>query len=159
MDKLAENDKRRLNSESRRELELLDEESEDEVMTDMGNKRLDGIKKALEAKRKKNKCKRCGGIGHFVPDCPTLTEKERKWHDEERERNREKRKGKSRKYVEFEEEFDILNAPSGLTVGQAMKYIPAYKNDFTIPHQWCPTPLVSSTVFFLKNRFGKITVD
>ena len=52
----------------------------------------------------------------FVPDCPTLTEKERKWHDEERERNREKRKGKSRKYVEFEEEFDILNAPSGLTV-------------------------------------------
>src|SRR5256884_2538051 len=92
MDKLAENDKRRLNSESRRELELLDEESEDEVMTDMGNKRLDGIKKALEAKRKKNKCKRCGGIGHFVPDCPTLTEKERKWHDEERERNREKRK-------------------------------------------------------------------
>src|SRR5436190_6595930 len=116
MDKLAENDKRRLNSESRRELELLDEESEDEVMTDMGNKRLDGIKKALEAKRKKNKCKRCGGIGHFVPDCPTLTEKERKWHDEERERNREKRKGKSRKYVKFEEEFDILNAPSGLTV-------------------------------------------
>ena len=51
MDKLAEDDKRRLNSESRRELELLDEESEDEVMTDMGNKRLDGIKKALEAKR------------------------------------------------------------------------------------------------------------
>ena len=28
----------------------------------------------------------------FVSDCPTLTEKERKWHDEERERNREKRK-------------------------------------------------------------------
>src|SRR2546423_14536687 len=127
MDKLAENDKRRLNSESRRELELLDEENEDEVMTDIGNKRLDAIKKALEAKRKKNKCKRCGGIGHFVSDCPTLTEKERKWHDEERERNREKRKGKSKKYVKFEEEFDILNAPSRLTVGQAMKYIPAYK--------------------------------
>src|SRR2546423_1189232 len=126
MDKIAENDKR-LNSESRRELKLLDEESEDEVMTDIRNKRLDGIKKALEAKRKKNKCKRCGEIGHFVPDCSTLTEKKRKWHDEERERNREKRKGKSRKYVEFEEEFDILNAPSGLTVGQAMKYIPAYK--------------------------------
>src|SRR2546430_580304 len=127
MDKLAENDKRRLNSESRRELELLDEESEDEVMTDTGNKRLNGIKKALEVKRKKNKCKRCGGIGHFVPDCPTLTEKERKWHDEERERNREKRKGKSRKYVEFEKEFDILSSPCGLTVEQAMKYIPAYK--------------------------------
>src|SRR5213082_1806489 len=76
MDKLAENDKRRINSETRRELELLDRESEDEVMTDIGNKRLDGIKKALEAKRKKNKCKRCRGIGHFVPDCPTLTEKE-----------------------------------------------------------------------------------
>src|SRR5207248_7702281 len=127
IDKLVENDKRRLNSESRRELELLDEESEDEVMVNTGNKRMDAIKKALEGKRKKNKCKRCGGIGHFVPDCPTLTEKERKWHDEERERNREKRKGKSRKYVEFEEEFDILNAPSELTVGQAMKYIPAYK--------------------------------
>src|SRR5207248_9001710 len=127
MDKLAENDKRRLNSESRREVELLDEESEDEVMTNTENKRMDAIKKALEGKRKKNKCKRCGGIGHFVPDCPTLTEKERKWHDEERERNREKRRGKSRKYVEFEEEFDILNAPSGLTVKQAMKYIPAYK--------------------------------
>src|SRR5256714_1698814 len=81
MDKLVENDKRRLNSESRRELELLDEDSEDEVMTDTGNKRLNGIKRALEAKRKKNRCKRCGGIGHFVPDCPTLTEKERKWHD------------------------------------------------------------------------------
>ena len=53
IDKLAEDDKRRLNSESRRKLELLDEESEDEVMTDIGNKRLDGIKKALEAKRKK----------------------------------------------------------------------------------------------------------
>ena len=118
MDKLAENDKRRLNSESRKELELLDEDSEDEVIADIGNKRMNAIKKALEGKRKKNKCKRCGGIGHFVPDCPTLTEKERKWHDEERERNREKRKGKSRKYVEFEEEFDILNAPSGLTVGR-----------------------------------------
>src|SRR5207248_11803915 len=45
MDKLAEDDKRRLNSESRRELELLDEESEDEVMTNIGNKRLDGSKK------------------------------------------------------------------------------------------------------------------
>src|SRR5438046_9976308 len=56
-----------------------------------------------------------------------MKKKERKWHDEERERNREKRKGKSRKYVEVEEEFDILNAPSGLTVGQAMKYISAYK--------------------------------
>src|SRR5437764_894091 len=88
MDKLAEDDKRRLNSESRRELELLDGESEDEVMTDIGNKRLDGIKKVLEAKRKKNRCKRCRGIGHFVPDCLTLTEKERKWHDEERERKR-----------------------------------------------------------------------
>jgi hypothetical protein len=127
MDKLAENDRRRLNSESRKELELRDEESEDEVMTDTGNKRLNGIRKALEGKRKKNKCKRCGGIGHFVPDCPTLTEKEKKWYNEERERNREKRKGKSRKYIEFEEEFDILSSPCGLTVGQAMKYIPAYK--------------------------------
>src|SRR5438045_8308282 len=56
-----------------------------------------------------------------------MTEKERKWQEEERERNREKRKGKSRKYVEFEEEFDILNAPNGLTVKQAMKYITEYK--------------------------------
>src|SRR5436305_8108978 len=60
MDKLAENDKRRLNSESRKELELLDEDSEDEVMI-TGNKRMDAIKKALEGKRKKNKCKRCEG--------------------------------------------------------------------------------------------------
>src|SRR2546430_527604 len=65
MDKLAENDKRRLNSESRRELELLDEESEDEIMTDTGNKRLNGIKKALEAKRKKKRGKRSGGIGNL----------------------------------------------------------------------------------------------
>src|SRR3954447_4188531 len=74
MDKLAENDKRRLNSESRKEL---DEDSEDEVITNTENKRMDAIRKALEGKRKKNKCKRCGGIGHFVPDCPTLDEKER----------------------------------------------------------------------------------
>src|SRR6266480_2883688 len=59
--------------------------------------------------------------------CSRLSNINRKREDEERKRNREKRKGKSRKYVEFEEEFDILNAPSGLTVGQAMKYIPAYK--------------------------------
>src|SRR3954470_14267523 len=38
IDKLAENDKRRLNSESRRELELLDKDSEDEVMANMGTK-------------------------------------------------------------------------------------------------------------------------
>src|SRR3989440_12612825 len=78
IDKLAENDKRRLNSESRREVELLDEESEDEVMANTGNKRMDAIKKALEGKRKKNKCKRCEGVGHFVPDCLTLTEGEKK---------------------------------------------------------------------------------
>src|SRR2546423_1737263 len=83
MNKLAENDKRRLNSESRKELELLDEDSEDEVMITR-NKRMDAIKKALEGKRKKNKCKRCGGIGHFVPDCSTLNEGERKWYGEER---------------------------------------------------------------------------
>src|SRR3954465_13227974 len=109
MDKLAENDKRRLNSESRKELILLDEDSEDEVMANTENKRMDAIRKALEGKRKKNKCKRCGGIGHFVPDCPTLNEKERIWYGEERQRNREKRKGKSKRYVEFEEEFDIMN--------------------------------------------------
>src|SRR5437764_152170 len=127
MDKLAENDKRRLNSESRREVELLDEESEDEVMANTGNKRMDAIKKALEGKRKKNKCKRCGGIGHFVPDCPTLTEGEKKWYGEERQRNKEKRKEKLKKYVGFEEEFDIMSAPCGLTVGQAMKFILSYK--------------------------------
>src|SRR4051794_36645206 len=127
MDKLAENDKRRLNSESRKELTLLDEDSEDEVITNTENKRMDAIRKALEGKRKKNKCKRCGGIGHFVPDCPTLDEKERTWYGEERQRNREKRKGKSKKYVEFEEEFDIMNSPCGLTVVQAMKFSPAYK--------------------------------
>ena len=71
MNKLAENDKRRLNSEFRKELELLDEDSEDEVMANTGNKRMDAIKKALEGKRKKNKCKRCEGVGYFVPDCPT----------------------------------------------------------------------------------------
>src|SRR3954454_1935232 len=76
MDKLAENDKRRLNSESKKELALLDENSEDEVMANTENKRMDAIRKALEGKRKKNKCKRCKGIEHFVPDCPTLNEKE-----------------------------------------------------------------------------------
>src|SRR3954447_23934558 len=125
MNKLAENDKRRLNSESRRELELLDEDSEDEVMANTENKR---IKKALEGKRKKNKCKRCGEIGYFVPDCSTLTEGERKWYGEERQRNKEKRKGKSKRYIEFEEEFDIMSSPCGLTVSQqAIKFILAYK--------------------------------
>src|SRR3954447_12757584 len=85
MNKLAENDKRRLNSESRRELELLEEDSEDEVMANAENKRMDAIKKALEGKRKKNKCKRCGGIGHFVSDCSTLTEGKKKWYEEERQ--------------------------------------------------------------------------
>src|SRR3954451_9751552 len=127
MDKLAENDKRRLNSEFRKELELLDEDSEDEVMANTGNKRMDAIKKALEGKRKKNKCKRCGGVGHFVPDCPTLTEGEKKWYGEERQQNKEKRKEKLKKYVGFEEEFDIMSLPCGLTVDQAMKFIPAYK--------------------------------
>src|SRR2546429_2561678 len=111
MDKLAENDKRRLNSESRREVELLDEESEDEVMANTGNKRMDAIKKALEGKRKKNKCKRCEGIGHFVLDCSILTEGEKKWYGEERQRNKEKRKEKLKKYVGFEEEFDIMSSP------------------------------------------------
>src|SRR5437764_7165613 len=127
MDKLAKKDKRRLNSESRREVELLDEESEDKVMANTGNKRMDAIKKALEGKRKKNKCKRCGGIGYFVLDCLTLTEGEKKWYGEERQRNKEKRKEKLKKYVGFEEEFDIMNAPCGLTVGQAMKFIPSYR--------------------------------
>src|SRR5436305_12631230 len=125
MNKLAENDKRRLNSESRRELKLLDEDNEDEVMANTGNKRMDAIKKALEGKRKKNKCKKCGGIGYFVPDCSTLTEGERKWYGEERQQNKEKRKGKSKRYVEFEEEFDIMSSLCELTVGQTMKYIPA----------------------------------
>src|SRR6266480_6410106 len=125
MDKLAENDKRRLNSESRRE--LLDEDSEDEVMANTGNKRMDAIKKALEGKRKKNKCKRCGGIGHFVPDCSTLNEGERKWYGEERQRNKEKREGKSKKYVELERKFNMMDSPCGLTVIQAMKLSPAYR--------------------------------
>jgi len=127
MDKLVENDRRRLNSESRKELEQLDEESEDEIMTDTEGKKKKAIEKALEAKRRKNKCKRCGGIGHFVPDCPTLTENERKYHEELRQKNKEKRKEKSKRHVEFEEGFNILNSPCGLTVGQAMKYIPTYK--------------------------------
>src|SRR3954454_12148094 len=127
MDKLAENDKRRLNSEFRKELELLDEDSEDEVMANTGNKRIDAIKKALEGKRKKNKCKRCEGIRHFVPDCSTLTEGERKWYGEERQQTKEKRKEKSKRYVGFEEEFDIMNSPCGLTVSQAMKFIPTYR--------------------------------
>src|SRR3954451_20017901 len=125
--KLAENDKRRLNSESRRELELLDEDSEDEVIANTENKRMNAIKKALEEKRKKNKCKRCGRIGHFVLDCLTLTEGEKKWYGEERQQNKEKRKEKLKKYVGFEEEFDIMGSPCGLTVDQAMKFIPAYR--------------------------------
>src|SRR2546423_6395079 len=127
MNKLAENDKRRLNSESRRELKLLDEDNEDEVMANTGNKRMDAIKKALEGKRKKNKCKRCGEIGHFVSDCSTLTEGEKKWYGEERQRNKEKKKEKLKKYVGFEEEFDIMSSPCELTVSQAMKFIPAYR--------------------------------
>src|SRR5215212_8507479 len=127
MDKLTEDDRRRLSSESRKELELLDEESEDEIMTDTEGKKKKAIEKALEAKRRKNKCKRCGGIGHFVPDCPTLTENKRKYHEELRQKNKEKRKEKSKRHVEFEEGFNILNSPCGLTVGQAMKYIPTYK--------------------------------
>src|SRR5947209_15207676 len=91
------------------------------------SKRNNTIMKALETKRRKNKCKKCGGIGHFVPDCPTLTQGEREWHERVRQQNREKRKERSKKHVEFEGEFDILNSPCGLTIGQAMKYIPTYK--------------------------------
>src|SRR2546423_10210006 len=127
MNKLAENDKRRLNSKSKRKLELLDEDNEDKVMVNTENKRIEAIKKALEGKRKKNKCKRCEGIGHFVPDCPTLNEGERKWYGEERQWNKEKRKGKSKRYVEFEEEFNVMNAPCELTIAQAIKFIPAYR--------------------------------
>src|SRR3954447_23836674 len=104
------------NLESRRELKLLDENSEDEVIANTGNKRMNAIKKALEGKRKKNKCKRCEEIEHFVPDCSTLTEGERKWYGEERQQNKEKRKEKLKKYVGFEEEFDIMSLPCRLTV-------------------------------------------
>ena len=89
--------------------------------------RMDAIKNALDAKRKKNRCKRCKEIGHFVPDCSTLTEKEKEQYNEERQKNRERRKEKSEKLVKFEEEFDILNSPCGLTINQVMRYIPAYR--------------------------------
>src|SRR3954468_8649194 len=44
-----------------------------------------------------------------------------------RQRNKEKRKEKSKRYVGFEEAFDIMSSPCGLTVSQAMKFIPAYR--------------------------------
>jgi predicted aspartyl protease len=91
------------------------------------NKRLAAIQKAQEVKRKKNKCRRCNSIGHWIHECPTLTKEERQWYERERQRNKEKRKEKMKKQVEFEEEFDILNSPSGLTMKQAMRYIPAYR--------------------------------
>src|SRR5439155_9111535 len=100
--------------------------SEDEIMI-TGNKRMDAIKKALEGKRKKNKCKRCGEVGHFIPDCLTLDERERKWYGEEKQQNKEKRKEKSKRYVEFEEEFNVMNSLCELTVSQAMKFLPAYR--------------------------------
>src|SRR6266480_1173835 len=59
--------------------------------------------------------------------CSRLSNINRKREDEERERNREKRKRRFKHYVEFEEQFNILSSPCGLTVGQAMKYISAYK--------------------------------
>src|SRR5437764_8682076 len=137
IDKLAEQNNRRLNSESQKELELQNDENDssdddmnsqkEPVKSNEMNKRNNAIMKALETKRKKNKCKKCGGIGHFVPDCPTLTEGEREWHEKVRQQNKEKRKERSKKHVEFEGEFDILNSPCGLTIKQAMKYIPTYK--------------------------------
>src|SRR5436305_2573960 len=96
-------------------------------MANIENKRMNAIKKALEEKRKKNKCKKCEGIGHFVPDCSTLTEEEKKWYGKERQQNKEKRKEKLKKYVGFEEEFDIMSLPCRLTVSQTMKFIPAYR--------------------------------
>src|SRR5436305_1912934 len=96
-------------------------------MENTRNKRINEIKKTLEGKKKKNKCKRCREIGHFVPDCPTLTEGEKKWYGEERQRNKKKRKEKLKKYIGFEEEFDIMSSPCGLTVSQAMKFIPVYR--------------------------------
>src|SRR6266487_1282140 len=47
------------------------------------------------------------------------------WRRETMEQRKEKEKLK--KYVGFEEEFDIMSAPCGLTVGQAMKFIPSYR--------------------------------
>src|SRR5437764_6846643 len=118
IDKLAEQNNRRLNSESQKELELQNDEndSSDEDMDSQRepvkdnemNKRNNAIMKALETKRRKNKCKKCGGIGHFIPDCPTLTEGEKEWNEKVRQQNREKRKEISKKHVEFEGEFDIL---------------------------------------------------
>src|SRR5439155_24122183 len=78
-------------------------------------------------KRKKNKCKISKRIVHSVTDCPTLTEGEKKRYGEETQRNKEKKKEKLKKYVRFEEEFDIKISQCGLTVGQAMKFIPAYR--------------------------------
>ena len=66
-------------------------------------------------------------MGHFAPDCNTLSQEERSRYERERQRNKEKREERFRKQVIFEEEFSILNSPSGLTMEQAMKYIPAYK--------------------------------
>src|SRR5437764_12906969 len=75
IDKLAEQNNRRLNSESQKELELQNDEndSSDEDMDSQRepvkdnemNKRNNAIMKALETKRRKNKCKKCGGIGHL----------------------------------------------------------------------------------------------
>src|SRR5437588_457649 len=137
IDKLAEQNNRRLNSESQKELKLQDDENDssdddmdskkESVKNNEMSKRNNAIMKALETKRRKNKCKKCGGIGHFVPDCPTLTQEEREWHERVKQQNREKRKERSKKYVEFEGEFDILNSLCGLTIKQAMKYIPTYK--------------------------------
>ena len=126
-----------MNSESQKELKLQNDENDssdddmdskrESVKNNEMSKRNNAIMKALETKRRKNKCKKCGGIGHFVPDCPTLTQGEREWHERVRQQNREKRKERSKKHVEFEGEFDILNSPCGLTIKQAMKYIPTYK--------------------------------
>src|SRR5439155_18157273 len=43
------------------------------------------------------------------------------------QKKKKKKKKKSKKYVGFEEEFDIMSLPCGLTVDQAMKFIPVYR--------------------------------
>lgn len=86
--------------------------------------------KALDAKAAKTTCKICGTVGHFTRRCPSATE-------EQIQKMNKAKTGSSRivsMITEDVPDFNMMehlkNLPCGMTLGQACKFIPGYRNDF-----------------------------